>query len=154
MKMATSVEEKPKFTKVIFFFLAQNRDKKDHTMKLLPSRMRLFLNMIVMQAGYRRPLHWVFKIGSLDKSMEFYEKVFGMHVHRHEEFASGCEATCNGPYGGAWSKTMVGYKKEDTNFALELTVSGARAFKQVCVPFCWIFVPFCAFYSSSYSKHR
>jgi hypothetical protein len=44
-----------------------------------------------------------------------------MHVHRHEEFASGCEATCNGPYGGAWSKTMIGYKKEDTNFALELT---------------------------------
>ena len=28
-------------------------------------------------------------------------------MHRHEEFASGCEATCNGPYGGAWSKTMV-----------------------------------------------
>lgn len=25
--------------------------------------------------------------------------------------------------GGAWSKTMVGYQKEDTNFALELTVS-------------------------------
>jgi hypothetical protein len=42
-------------------------------------------------------------------------------VHRHEEFASGCEATCNGPYGGAWSKTMVGYGSEDTNFCLELT---------------------------------
>ena len=28
-------------------------------------------------------------------------------MHRHEEFASGCEATCNGPFGGAWSKTMV-----------------------------------------------
>ena len=44
-----------------------------------------------------------------------------MHVHRHEEFASGCEATCNGPYGGAWSKTMCGYGTEDKNFALELT---------------------------------
>jgi len=44
-----------------------------------------------------------------------------MKVHRHEEFASGCEATCNGPYGGAWSKTMIGYEKEETNFALELT---------------------------------
>jgi hypothetical protein len=67
----------------------------------------------------------------------------GKQVHRHEEFASGCEATCNGPYGGAWSKTMVrvachsrlvspgsdfrprvlqiGYGTEETNFALELT---------------------------------
>jgi len=44
-----------------------------------------------------------------------------MHVHRHEEFASGCEATCNGPYGGCWSKTMVGWGKEDEQFALELT---------------------------------
>uniref|UniRef100_A0A7S2UYR5 VOC domain-containing protein n=1 Tax=Fibrocapsa japonica TaxID=94617 RepID=A0A7S2UYR5_9STRA len=71
--------------------------------------------------GYRRPLHWVFKIGSLDDSLKFYEELFGMHVHRHEEFASGCEATCNGPYGGAWSKTMIGFGKEETNFALELT---------------------------------
>ncbi|EKX48404.1 hypothetical protein GUITHDRAFT_159506 [Guillardia theta CCMP2712] len=76
---------------------------------------------IFKQAGYRRPLHWVFKIGSLEKSLEFYQNVFGMHVHRHEEFASGCEATCNGPYGGAWSKTMIGYKTEESNFALELT---------------------------------
>jgi len=71
--------------------------------------------------GHRRPLHWVFKVGDLVKTMDFYEKVFGMKVHRHEEFSSGCEATCNGPYGGAWSKTMVGWGPEDTNFALELT---------------------------------
>ena len=41
--------------------------------------------------------------------------------YRHEEFESGCEATCNGPYGGAWSKTMIGYGPEASNFALELT---------------------------------
>lgn len=76
---------------------------------------------IFTTAGYRRPLHWVFKIGDLKKSMDFYENVFGMHIHRHEEFASGCEATCNGPYGGAWSKTMVGFGSEYTNYALELT---------------------------------
>ena len=61
-------------------------------------------------------MHWVFKIGSLEKSLEFYEKLFGMHVHRHEEFASGCEATCNGPYGwcmlrmegGGWDASVGG----------------------------------------------
>lgn len=76
---------------------------------------------IFKQPDYRRPLHWVFKIGDLKATLDFYEKLFGMKVHRHEEFASGCEATCNGPYGGAWSKTMVGYRGEDTNYALELT---------------------------------
>jgi len=49
------------------------------------------------------------------------EQVFGMRVLRHEEFESGCEATCNGPYGGAWSKTMVGLGSEDSNFVFELT---------------------------------
>ena len=68
-----------------------------------------------------RALHWVLKIGSLKKSMEFFELVLGLRVLRHEEFASGCEATCNGPYGGAWSKTMIGYGPELSNFALELT---------------------------------
>ena len=51
-----------------------------------------------------RTLHWVTKIGSLKNSLRFLELVFGMRVLRHEEFDSGCEATCNGPYGGAWSK--------------------------------------------------
>ena len=26
-------------------------------------------------------------------------QVLGLRVLRHEEFESGCEATCNGPYG-------------------------------------------------------
>jgi lactoylglutathione lyase len=30
-------------------------------------------------------------------------------------------ATCNGPYAGAWSKTMIGFGPERENFALELT---------------------------------
>jgi catechol 2,3-dioxygenase-like lactoylglutathione lyase family enzyme len=68
-----------------------------------------------------RALHWVLKIGSLKQSMAFYEHVLGLRVLRHEEFESGCEATCNGPYGGAWSKTMIGYGPEHSNFALELT---------------------------------
>ena len=44
--------------------------------------------------------HWVLKIGSLKTSMEFFENILGLRVLRHEEFATGCEATCNGPYGG------------------------------------------------------
>ena len=47
--------------------------------------------------------------------------VLGLRVLRHEEFESGCEATCNGPYGGAWSKTMVGLGDENCNFVFELT---------------------------------
>jgi len=68
-----------------------------------------------------RVLHWVYKIGDLKKSLDFYSQVFGIRVLRHEEFATGCEATCNGPYEGSWSKTMVGYGPEKDHFALELT---------------------------------
>jgi lactoylglutathione lyase len=74
--------------------------------------------------GYRRPLHWVYKIGDLNQTLSFYSKSFGLKLFRHEEFATGCEATCNGPYGGAWSKTMVGAADspgEHDTFALELT---------------------------------
>lgn len=83
------------------------------------------------------PLHWVLRVGNLKKSIDFYQNVVGLRVLRHEEFDSGCEATCNGPYGGAWfttlfanilhniysfrSKTMIGYGPEHSNFALELT---------------------------------
>jgi len=71
--------------------------------------------------AHSRACHWVLKIGSLKASMAFFENVLGLRVLRHEEFATGCEATCNGPYGGAWSKTMIGYGPEKSNFALELT---------------------------------
>lgn len=71
--------------------------------------------------GYRRPLHWVQKVSHLEDTLAFYEKNFDFGVYRHEEFSSGCEATCNGPYGGAWSKTMVGPEPgEGESFCLEL----------------------------------
>ncbi|NWZ70007.1 GLOD4 protein, partial [Acrocephalus arundinaceus] len=44
-----------------------------------------------------------------------------LQVLRHEEFEEGCKATCNGPYDGKWSKTMVGYGPEDNHFVAELT---------------------------------
>uniref|UniRef100_UPI00398F1F40 glyoxalase domain-containing protein 4 isoform X2 n=1 Tax=Pristiophorus japonicus TaxID=55135 RepID=UPI00398F1F40 len=50
-----------------------------------------------------RALHFVFK------------------VLRHEEFEEGCKASCNGPYDGRWSKTMVGFGSEDSHFVTELT---------------------------------
>ncbi|VDP76967.1 unnamed protein product [Schistosoma mattheei] len=42
-------------------------------------------------------------------------------VLRHEEFTEGCKASCNGPYDGKWSKTMIGYGPEDNHFVVELT---------------------------------
>uniref|UniRef100_A0A0M3J3I6 Glyoxalase 1 (inferred by orthology to a C. elegans protein) n=1 Tax=Anisakis simplex TaxID=6269 RepID=A0A0M3J3I6_ANISI len=68
-----------------------------------------------------RALHYVFKIGNRNSAYEFFIKTLGMKVLRHEEFEEGCKATCNGPYDGKWSKTMVGYGEEDTHFVIELT---------------------------------
>lgn len=53
--------------------------------------------------------------------MGFLKDTLGMTVLRHEEFEQGCEATCNGPYDGKWSKTMIGYGPEDSHFVLEIT---------------------------------
>jgi len=44
-----------------------------------------------------------------------------MQILRHEEFEESCNAACNGPYDGKWSKTMVGYGSEDDHFVVELT---------------------------------
>lgn len=69
-----------------------------------------------------RPLHFVFKVTDLKASVDFYSRVLGLVVQRHEEFDVGCEATCNGPYSGWWSKTMMSFpgRGEDA-FSLELT---------------------------------
>lgn len=69
----------------------------------------------------KRALHFVFKIGDRRKTLQFYRDVLGMQVLRHEEFKAGCDAYCNGPYDGAWSKSMVGYGPEDNHFVIELT---------------------------------
>lgn len=97
------------------------------------TRLDRLTDPIIHPLIHQRPLHWVFKIGDLKKTLDFYEGSFGMHVHRHEEFASGCEATCNGPYGGSWSKTMVGYGREDENYALELTANVSASCVRTCV---------------------
>lgn len=69
----------------------------------------------------RQQLHWVFKVGNLHTSLAFFCQRLGMRVLRHEEFTSGCDAQCNGPYARPWSKTMVGYGPEHCCFVFELT---------------------------------
>ncbi|XP_071790805.1 glyoxalase domain-containing protein 4-like [Asterias amurensis] len=78
----------------------------------------------------RRALHFVFKVGDRTKTAEFYRDVLGMQFLRHEEFEEGCKATCNGPYDGKWSKSMVGYGPEDSHFVTELTYNyGIKDYK-------------------------
>ncbi|KAK8732269.1 hypothetical protein OTU49_006999 [Cherax quadricarinatus] len=69
----------------------------------------------------RRSLHFVYKIGDRTATAKFYRDILGMKVLRHEEFDEGCKASCNGPYDGKWSKTMIGYGAEDNHFVCELT---------------------------------
>ncbi|KAM8976641.1 glyoxalase domain-containing protein 4 [Pelodytes ibericus] len=71
--------------------------------------------------GSRRALHYVLKVGDRPQTIRFYRELLGMKVLRHEEFEEGCKATCNGPYDGKWSKTMIGYGSEDSHFVVELT---------------------------------
>ncbi|XP_066917498.1 glyoxalase domain-containing protein 4-like [Clytia hemisphaerica] len=78
----------------------------------------------------RRALHFVFKVADRKATIDFYRNVLGMKILRHEEFEKGCEAACNGPYDGKWSKTMVGYGAEDDHFVVELTYNyGIKSYK-------------------------
>lgn len=75
---------------------------------------------IPKQATKRRLLHWVYKVQDLKHVLETLHKEFNIKVLRHEEFNSICEATCNGNFDNAWSKTMAGLGDEKQHFALEL----------------------------------
>lgn len=68
-----------------------------------------------------RPAHWVIRTSDLAVSLDFFSKVFGMKVLRHEEYERPCAITCNGTFRTPWSKTMVGYGPEDEGYCLELT---------------------------------
>ena len=54
-----------------------------------------------------RHAHWVLRVSDLERSVDFYEKVFGMRVLRHEENSAACPITCNGNFQSPWSKTMM-----------------------------------------------
>jgi len=69
-------------------------------------------------------------VGNRKDTIKFYTEVLGMKVLRHEEFEEGCKATCNGPYDGKWSKTMVGYGSENDHFVVELTYNyGVKSYQ-------------------------
>lgn len=53
----------------------------------------IYLNMALING---RALHFVFKVPDRALTARFYREILGMKVLRHEEFADGCEATCNG----------------------------------------------------------
>mmetsp|Transcript_126513 Transcript_126513/g.252820 ORF Transcript_126513/g.252820 Transcript_126513/m.252820 type:complete len:448 (+) Transcript_126513:67-1410(+) len=71
--------------------------------------------------GASRPAHWVLRSSDLQVTLAFLANVFGMKVLRHEEYARSCAITCNGKYDTPWSKTMVGYGREDECYCLEVT---------------------------------
>jgi len=75
----------------------------------------------IISAG--RSLHWVIRNSNLQPALQFFDKVLGLCVLRHEENAKPCDITCNGSCRTAWSKTMMGYKgrEEDFAYALEVT---------------------------------
>ncbi|CAL8147042.1 unnamed protein product [Orchesella dallaii] len=75
----------------------------------------------------RRALHYVFKIDDRQASLTFFKTVLGMEILRHDEFDQSCELPL--PPGHSddaelgpsnWSRTLVGYGPEDTNFVLDL----------------------------------
>lgn len=76
--------------------------------------IRSFSSPSLAAMSGRRALHFVLKVGDRREFMSFLKDTLGMHVLRHEEFDSGCKATCNGPYQNKWSKTMIGYGPEVT----------------------------------------
>jgi len=70
-----------------------------------------------------RSLHWVIRNSDLEPSLNFFGDVLGLCVLRHEENTKPCDMTCNGKSPTPWSKTMMGYKgrEEDFAYALEVT---------------------------------
>lgn len=70
-----------------------------------------------------RNLHWVLKIGNRPATFNFLQNVLGLQTLRHEEFETGCDAACNGPYDSLWSKTMSGALRESLRACIQDTAS-------------------------------
>ena len=91
---------------------------------------RFDLTLIRIQNMSGRLLHYVYKCPKRADTVEFYRQL-GMHALRHEEFTEGCDAQCNGPYSGHWSKSLIGYGAEEEHFVAELTYNyGVRTYKR------------------------
>jgi lactoylglutathione lyase len=57
-----------------------------------------------------RILHTMIRVTDLDKSLDFYTKVFGMHVMRRKDFPEG-----------KFTLAFVGYGDEESSAVIELT---------------------------------
>jgi lactoylglutathione lyase len=57
-----------------------------------------------------RLLHTMLRVGNLDRSIDFYTKVLGMHVLRRKDYPDG-----------KFTLAFVGYQNEDEGAVIELT---------------------------------
>lgn len=62
--------------------------------------------------------------------MTFFENVLGLKVLRHEEFDEGCEATCNGPYGGTFAFAALTASEKST------VLRSAKSISLICALLC------------------
>lgn len=86
----------------------------------------LDVSLITTKRPTGRMLHWKFKIAERSDSIDFFVNILGMKVLRHEEIDQKDSADEQmGLYENKWSKTVVGYDHEDTNFVAELTYNYA-----------------------------
>jgi catechol 2,3-dioxygenase-like lactoylglutathione lyase family enzyme len=80
----------------------------------------LDVSLITTKKPTGRALHWVFKVANRQESIDFYTKVLGMQVLRHDEIEQEVSSDSDSPYDNRWSKTVVGFDHEDTHFVAEL----------------------------------
>jgi lactoylglutathione lyase len=63
-----------------------------------------------IQQDERRMLHVVYRVGDMQKHIDFYTKLLGMKLLRSRDIPED-----------KYSNAFLGYGSEETNFALELT---------------------------------
>ena len=61
-------------------------------------------------ANKYRLAHTMIRVSDLEKSLDFYTRLLGMHVLRQKEYPDG-----------KFTNTFIGYGPEDTNTVIELT---------------------------------
>ncbi|KAL5198322.1 hypothetical protein ABZP36_001834 [Zizania latifolia] len=63
----------------------------------------------------KRPLHAVYRVGDLDRTIKCYTECFGMKLLRKRDVPEE-----------EYTNAFLGFGPEDTNFALELTYSRSK----------------------------
>ena len=100
-------------------------------MRLITRRMLLVVFCFAKTASSQRALNWAIRVSDLEATLNFTNSVLGMKTLRHEENDKPCPIKRNGGYDTRWSRTMVGYNREDSAYALELTYNyGVGAYEK------------------------